>query len=115
MALIASGCARQDDVQWWTAYHAACSQGHLDCVSVLVSAGCDTAALDRQGQTGSKIAASRGHANVVAWLRKLILLRLNAEQSETKTAQVAETTAAVGAAVSASLSTRQNTDWPSTS
>ena len=47
-----------------TPYMAACSEGHADCVTLLLRRGCDTSRADATGLTGAQLAALRKKAAV---------------------------------------------------
>jgi ankyrin repeat protein len=68
-----------------TAFTWACSQGHADCVEVLVRAGCDRAAETPSGETGAELARRRsakfeGCLDVLRRLSKLDAERRAAER-----------------------------------
>ena len=51
-----------------TAFHIVCFNGDVDCVEVLVRAGCDTSLRDGHGMTGRDYAQEYGHTAVVELL-----------------------------------------------
>jgi ankyrin repeat protein len=64
----------------YTAFHGACSEGHPDCVEMLVRAGCDTtleandqslADPEKRIQTGEQLAAQHGYTQVLERLELL--------------------------------------------
>lgn len=59
-----------DDARGMTAFQLACLHGSVECVRVLIDAGCNPGARDNAGETGLDIAQAMGHADVVAQLRK---------------------------------------------
>ena len=61
-----------------TPFLLACGFGQVECVEVLVAAGCDTAATDDSGFTGLIKAAFHGHTAVV---ERLVALEVCAPYS----------------------------------
>ena len=64
-----------------TAFHCACSIGDacVDCVELLVRAGCDTSLRAKNGETGKDIAERLGNTAVLYKLRSLMLENMPAE------------------------------------
>jgi ankyrin repeat protein len=60
-----------DGQVFWTAFHAACYFGKLDCADMLVRAGCDQSALTASGQTGYQLAKQGGYTGLMRRLRFL--------------------------------------------
>lgn len=63
MVLTLSGTSQLEecDMIGRTAFLSACEAGHLDCVQELLSAGCNTSAVDLHGRTWLDIALENGH------------------------------------------------------
>jgi ankyrin repeat protein len=59
-----------------TAYHKACSSGHADCAVALARAGCDTEYVNGDLMTGTTLADSNGHSEVLDKLRAMVLEQL---------------------------------------
>ena len=60
-ALLDGGDHRQ-----YTPFHMACAGGHVDCVRLLLDAGCDTALRNDEGLTGWELAAQLQRIDVLA-------------------------------------------------
>ncbi|KAI1320269.1 phosphate system positive regulatory protein pho81 [Mortierella claussenii] len=54
-----------DKYMCWTPLFYAASEGHVDCVKILLEAGCSVNVLDEHGKTPIYYAASEGHAECV--------------------------------------------------
>ena len=61
IALLDGGDHRQ-----YTPFHMACAGGHVDCVRLLLDAGCDTALRNDEGLTGWELAAQLQRTDVLA-------------------------------------------------
>jgi ankyrin repeat protein len=70
------------DSDGFTAFLFACTNLSVDCVDVLVAAGCDTSATDDNGVTGLIAAASSGHQEVVERLLALGVAEPEAQAGE---------------------------------
>jgi ankyrin repeat protein len=51
-----------------TAFLSACNTGKLDCVQILVGAGCDVAVKRKDGAAGALLAAVKGHCAALQWM-----------------------------------------------
>ncbi|KAF8985922.1 phosphate system positive regulatory protein pho81 [Entomortierella lignicola] len=56
---------QEDKYMCWTPLFYAAGEGHVDCVRILLEAGCNVNVLDEHGKTPIYYAASEGHANCV--------------------------------------------------
>ncbi|KAF9436755.1 phosphate system positive regulatory protein pho81 [Entomortierella beljakovae] len=56
---------QEDKYMCWTPLFYAASEGHVECVRILLEAGCNVKVLDEHGKTPIYYAASEGHANCV--------------------------------------------------
>ncbi|KAI8363658.1 hypothetical protein B0O80DRAFT_434224 [Mortierella sp. GBAus27b] len=59
---------QEDKYMCWTPLFYAASEGHVECVNILLEAGCNINVLDEHGQTPIYYAASEGHADCVELL-----------------------------------------------
>ncbi|KAK3813191.1 MAG: hypothetical protein J3Q66DRAFT_315687 [Benniella sp.] len=59
---------QEDKYMCWTPLFYAASEGHVECVKVLLEAGCNVNVLDEHGKTPIYYAASEGHADCVELL-----------------------------------------------
>ncbi|KAG0253710.1 phosphate system positive regulatory protein pho81 [Mortierella polycephala] len=59
---------QEDKYMCWTPLFYAASEGHVDCVRILLEAGCNVNVLDEHDKTPIYYAASEGHADCVALL-----------------------------------------------
>ncbi|KAF9183811.1 phosphate system positive regulatory protein pho81 [Haplosporangium sp. Z 11] len=59
---------QEDKYMCWTPLFYAASEGHVDCVRILLEAGCNVNVLDEHHKTPIYYAASEGHADCVALL-----------------------------------------------
>ncbi|KAF9971707.1 phosphate system positive regulatory protein pho81 [Actinomortierella ambigua] len=59
---------QEDKYMCWTPLFYAASEGHVDCVKILLAAGCNVNVLDELGKTPIYYAASEGHADCVELL-----------------------------------------------
>ena len=55
------GSIDDGDYRSWTAFHVACASGNMNCVRLLINAGCNTALRNADGLTGWEVAAHMGH------------------------------------------------------
>jgi hypothetical protein len=53
-----------------TAFLLACNRGHVECMQLLVAAGCNTAAANDKRQTATDVAQAAGNSAAVQWLRE---------------------------------------------
>ncbi|KAG0308647.1 phosphate system positive regulatory protein pho81 [Dissophora globulifera] len=56
---------QEDKYMCWTPLFYAASEGHVDCVMILLQAGCSVKVLDEHGKTPIYYAASEGHSGCV--------------------------------------------------
>ncbi|KAF9110494.1 phosphate system positive regulatory protein pho81, partial [Mortierella sp. AM989] len=56
---------QEDKYMCWTPLFYAAGEGHVDCVRILLEAGCNVNVLDEHGKTPIYYAASEGHAHCV--------------------------------------------------
>ncbi|KAI7826615.1 hypothetical protein BC939DRAFT_501788 [Gamsiella multidivaricata] len=68
--LVARGARldQEDKYMCWTPLFYAASEGHVDCVKILLDAGCNVNVADEHGKTPIYYAASEGHVDCVALL-----------------------------------------------
>ncbi|KAF9428742.1 phosphate system positive regulatory protein pho81 [Podila epigama] len=59
---------QEDKYMCWTPLFYAASEGHVDCVRILLEAGCNVNVVDELGKTPIYYAASEGHADCVELL-----------------------------------------------
>ena len=59
---------RPENNRDWTPLYAACSEGHIEIVELLLQAGCDSNTLDKFGWTVKDHAAYRGHRKIAELL-----------------------------------------------
>mmetsp|Transcript_92781 Transcript_92781/g.248147 ORF Transcript_92781/g.248147 Transcript_92781/m.248147 type:complete len:673 (+) Transcript_92781:3-2021(+) len=60
------------DMHGWQAIHLAASDGHCECVEVLVGAGCSVEATTDAGYTAVALAAQHGHGRVLEAVRPVV-------------------------------------------
>ena len=77
-----SRCLDSGDHRSYTPYHVACAGGHVECVSMLVAAGCDTSLINDTGVTGMELAESLRREGVVALLRRLLPQQQQQQQQQ---------------------------------